>query len=94
MPKSPTPRYQHDCKRCVFLGHHLADDLYVCDAEPTIVSRHSSAGPDYQSGICFARSSESLRQAALRAIELGHLTKGMVEHYTGLTFDELKALTL
>jgi len=60
MPEE-TPRYQHDCGNCVFLGLHQEDnityDLYVCAAGKnisTVVARYSSDGPDYLSGLEFA----------------------------------------
>lgn len=47
-----TPRYKHDCNRCVYLGHLQEFDLYACPqgGNPTIVARFSSKGGDYFSG--------------------------------------------
>ena len=46
------PLYTHDCEVCVFIGHLLDMDLYVCPQGelPTLVARYSDFGPDYQSG--------------------------------------------
>lgn len=58
-----TPRFQHDCPACKFLGQYrYADDpnkrydydLYVCGQAgsiPTVIARFSDDGPDYMSGI-------------------------------------------
>jgi hypothetical protein len=75
------PKYTHDCDKCVFLGTYDDDgipkDLYYCATGglggPTIVSRFSSEGPDYISGIHFADSGSvpSLVEAKRRAVERG-----------------------
>lgn len=57
-----TPRYEHDCERCRFLGTVAAPnrgadgvaDLYVCvdvgqTMGPSVVVRYSDDGPDYSS---------------------------------------------
>lgn len=56
------PRFDHDCSRCVFLGHCdytyegrlLVSDLYACDSQqsalgPSFIARFGSKGPDYAS---------------------------------------------
>lgn len=75
------PKYKHDCDRCVFLGTYDDDgipkDLYYCAEggfnQDTVVSRFSSDGPDYLSGMSFANSGAvpSLVEAKRRAIERG-----------------------
>ena len=55
------PRFQHDCKHCVYLGTLISDyfgsnepfDLYFCSG-PNVVARMSNDGPDYMSGLIFA----------------------------------------
>ena len=32
------PRFKHDCSACVFLGHWLGSDLYVCSASCTRIA--------------------------------------------------------
>lgn len=57
MPVS-TPRYEHDCDRCVYLGQHQEHDLYYCEQDAagrTLVARYGSDGSDYySSGIALA----------------------------------------
>lgn len=49
------PFYQHDCDKCVYLGSATINtvnvDFYVCDSGlwPTIITRHSDEGSDYES---------------------------------------------
>lgn len=75
------PRYEHDCSKCIFLGHYNKYDLYMCGAwegEPeitdfvlnTVIARKSSEGSDYCSGTVFAFTGHDtpLRQAVARAI--------------------------
>lgn len=56
------PRYDHDCSRCIFLGstEYKGDhyDLYTCDQAGfgyTVSARWGDEGPDYTSGLEFAR---------------------------------------
>ena len=69
------PRHDHDCDRCVFLGHHGTDDLYVCPDEPTVIARHSSEGGNYSSGLSFVgpRGIAALTEAYDRAVARGLL---------------------
>jgi hypothetical protein len=51
------PRYEHECSHCVFLGRYYDADLYACvrnNLIDTVISRYSSDGPDYSSGLEFA----------------------------------------
>lgn len=45
------PKFEHDCDRCVFLGHALDADLYFCLSAPTVIARYSSWESDYISGM-------------------------------------------
>jgi len=49
------PRYEHDCNKCKFLGHHKDADVYICDGflGRTMILRHSSDLPDYCSSPLF-----------------------------------------
>ena len=56
-----SPIYQHDCKRCTYLGsceyEGRSYDLYSCDQwglEETVVARFGDDGPDYMSGMAIA----------------------------------------
>lgn len=64
------PQYEHDCDKCIFLGSYLWErnpfnhftndwyDLYYCGYDlfgPTIISRFSNDGPDYNSGMMFGK---------------------------------------
>ena len=57
-----TPRYEHDCERCHFLGRHKQYDLYYCDygRDPTLLARYDSYGSSYLSGLHFATLCEPL----------------------------------
>ena len=49
-----SPRYEHGCPACLFLGTHDHDDLYVCKPEvggPSVLARHSDEGHDYSSSL-------------------------------------------
>lgn len=69
------PLFEHDCDGCEYLGQYEGRDLYYCPGEPTVISRNSSDGGDYSSGICFAegphampRLAEALRRARVRGL--------------------------
>lgn len=67
------PRFEHDCDKCIFLGHYNEHDLYFCPqgGSPTVIARWSSDGPDYISGLALVKSSEVLQMAQRRAMEIG-----------------------
>ena len=71
------PKYVHDCDHCKFLGRFNEYDLYCCiddknnNLDTTVIARHGPDG-DYMSGLPFIKKNP-LREAALRAIEAGHL---------------------
>jgi hypothetical protein len=44
-----SPKYQHDCNACKFLGHYVGYDVYICPSNPSIIARFSDDGPDYVS---------------------------------------------
>ena len=65
-----TPRFEHDCDSCVFLGRYRFEndpnkrfdyDLYVCGqgdkSFPTVIARFSDELPDYMSGLPSALAS-------------------------------------
>lgn len=69
----PRPQFLHDCDDCVFLGWYLKHDLYFCHHEPTVIARASSDGPNYFSGLVFARRghpflTEALDRAKVRRL--------------------------
>lgn len=53
-----TPKHQHDCDKCLFLGRFTSDDnydLYYClqgGSVPTIIARYGENGA-YLSGMSF-----------------------------------------
>jgi len=65
----------HDCDDCIFLGVFVEYDLYFhkTDVETTVLARRSSNGPDYLSGLEFARRGihPPLVEALARAKTLG-----------------------
>lgn len=49
-----TPQYAHDCATCVFHGHVMGFDIYICRGEKavlggSIIARHGSEGGAYAS---------------------------------------------
>lgn len=47
-----TPRFEHDCDKCVHLGPFQMYDLYLCPKQalgPSVIARYGSEGPDYTS---------------------------------------------
>ena len=84
LSKEPTPIYEHDCDKCVFLGNYDGHDLYYCPAgvRGTVIARFSGGGPDYSSGLPFGRrplgyfkgaNIPHLRVAYLIAADLGYV---------------------
>lgn len=72
-----TPNYLHDCEACVFLGGVDDYDLYWCGQggiRSTVIGRFSSNGPDYISGLDYARDNEKLALAVVRAFKMGLLS--------------------
>jgi hypothetical protein len=63
------PIFEHDCEKCIFLGHYEGYDLYFCKNEPTVIARYGENG-DYMSGLIFADINPVLGEAKRRAIEL------------------------
>jgi len=60
-----SPKYKHDCENCIYLGsleeENIIYDLYICPngkAISTVIARFSSNGPDYYSGLIFAKEYE------------------------------------
>jgi hypothetical protein len=76
MGTSSSPRFEHDCDRCVSLGEYGAHDLYVCEhcaGGPTVIARYGSEGKEYTSGLELAAHDPILAEARRRAIERGIL---------------------
>lgn len=72
-----TPRYQHDCERCQFLGQHNEADLYFCERVgfgPTVIARYGDEGLDYISGLVMAQHYADLAEAKRRAEREGWLS--------------------
>jgi len=69
--------YKHDCSECKELGTYKGTDLYFCDNGhiPTVISRRSSEGSDYCSGMIFATPDgiPELYEAKIRAIKKGYI---------------------
>lgn len=89
--------FEHDSDCCEYLGvcikedgsHAGKYDLYTClqggHRPPTIIARYSDDGPDYYSGLVFAREDRNpvLWEGAKRAMALGILTKEEFYQETG-----------
>lgn len=44
----PTPRYEHDCLDCTYIGQFASTDCYVCNNESkSVVIRYSSVPDEY-----------------------------------------------
>jgi hypothetical protein len=74
---SASPRFKHDCDRCVFLGDYRAHDLYFCEAcagGPTVLARYGSEGKQYTSGLELAAFDPLLAEARERAVRRGLLS--------------------
>jgi len=75
--KRKTPKFEHDCSRCIFLGHSLNRDYYICiRKEPlltTLISRYGKDGGSYSSGVEFCWSSIFLNKALQLAYEQGYI---------------------
>jgi len=79
-----TPKFKHDCEKCIFLGHYNEKDLYFCDqnsTNPTLIQRYSDDSGDYFSAIAIVNDSlvqsisPDLRVAFLIARELGLISE-------------------
>ena len=75
-----TPRYEHDCSNCVYLGRWKEFDLYhhpkIGESDENYIARYGDKGPDYLSGYRIAMEQH---QAALNGSRLGPL--GMAVTY-------------
>lgn len=69
-----TPRYEHDCEDCTFLGQYEEYDLWICPRGHTYIARYSCDGPDYISGSAFVglipAITEAHRLATVQGIAL------------------------
>src|ERR1017187_1063008 len=74
-PIREKPLYHHDCKNCVYLGrwddYDRTKDLYFCYHGPTVISRNSDVPHDYISGLSFAGTVSSIKEAVVRATMFG-----------------------
>lgn len=78
-----TPRYIHDCERCLFLGHFAEFDLYFADhggaasgyepSRATVLARHGNDRSEYVSGLCLADTVPAIGEARRLAVERGLL---------------------
>lgn len=61
-----SPRYEHDCEQCVYLGQEDDFDLYYCNkiSIPTVIARYSPNGPDYLSGMPYPNQKQGPLVAA------------------------------
>ncbi len=76
MAENETPRYLHDCTRCVFLGQWQEYDLYYADhggLPDTVIARYGDDGPEYTSGLSLVPLVPALAEAKRRAMEKGLL---------------------
>lgn len=71
-----SPRYTHDCAKCVFLGQAHDDegshDLYLCEQggiEKTVIARFGDDGPEYRSGMAFSFGASALLTLARELAE-------------------------
>lgn len=69
----PTPKFEHDCKKCRFLGPNKKDDhdLYFCwqTELPTVIARYGNYGHEYKSGMAAAHVDQELGEAMKLAAE-------------------------
>ena len=72
---STTPRYEHDCSYCHFVGQMEDADLYACTkSSPTVIARYSSKPSDNVSGLFSSFGTvPHLTAARLAAQAQGHL---------------------
>lgn len=64
-----TPKFQHDCPNCSFLGHFRGHDLYWCQEQRglwTVIARYGDDGPEYKSGSAFTEVDAELAEAKRR----------------------------
>jgi hypothetical protein len=67
-----SPRYEHDCHHCVFLGRFEEWDLWAHPVVPkTIIARRSSDPADYVSGLQLRNELPALAECYRRASEAG-----------------------
>lgn len=63
-----SPRFAHDCEKCIFLGQYKEYDLYFCKqggCHPTVIARYGNEGCEYCSGLGF--SMPHMQEAEKRA---------------------------
>lgn len=68
------PHFEHDCDNCTFLGNYNGEDLYYCtqnNTYGTVIVRKSSYGPDYFSGLPFAK--ETLKESRSPGLRVAYL---------------------
>jgi hypothetical protein len=63
-----TPKYEHDCTSCIFLGHREGLDIYYHEKDilgPTLIARRSSEPSDYSSGASFVTSNKCFHDSMI-----------------------------
>jgi hypothetical protein len=74
MAAEQSPRFEHACDACVFLGRQGAEDVYFClqgGAHPTLIFRSDSEGEEYRSGWHLLGELEPELRARLEETETG-----------------------
>lgn len=74
------PYYEHDCKKCIFLGRWKGRDLYF-HSEPhmTLIARESSEPSDYTSGYDLGMAQKSYKYSAIGEAYRRAQAKGLVK---------------
>lgn len=94
-----TPLYTHDCEGCTYLGQFDASeeqgwgmvDLYICAQGGlgyTVIARYGNDGPQYGSGMTFARQSGKYAEAIRRALALECIKDGKEREKAEKILDE------
>lgn len=78
-----SPRYQHDCDTCIFLGRKWHLELYFHPSSDavlrTVIARFGSEGPDYESGV--GMPTMGLYVATEAAVKGGLLPESAMDAY-------------
>jgi len=68
-----SPKFLHDCSRCVFLGHFQKHDLYYCPKEKTLTGRFDHDDTDCVIALAEMTTDPILGEAFKRAQDRGLL---------------------
>jgi len=85
-----SPRYEHDCTSCIFLGQSGKADLYACQVRgrvDTVIARYSDEGSDYSSGILFADKEGPINEAFERALGMRMIPRWWPDAYKKEVFE-------